>query len=206
MKKKAILTIAVCALAMVCLLAGCKKNEPLPSTFPLKEDAIISALEETGLSGKISESETESYSDRHIAYVVRSETETYGDSDNGVMVASVSSAATDDGRVLFTVFDRINVEQFSWEDWKEQIRFATILFGGFGEENAVYQAFCEKELPGNQPHEWDEQLPGGYCRMIFIPRSQKILDEKGFEVWLQSAYLRVNIYETYELYQKLGAK
>lgn len=211
MNRSVVSYYAVSVLAALCLLTGCQKGERFQTTFPLEEEAIASALEKAGLPGKISESETDSYSDRHTIYVVRSETETYADPNNGVMVASASSSATDYGRMLSTVFDRLNTEQFSWEDWKRQIIFATLLYGGFEEEDAVYKVFCEKELPDTPPYLWDDpfvwdaRLPEGYCRISYHPRSHKEHDEEGFEIRKQSGFLHVNIYETYELYQKLRA-
>ena len=201
MKGRISLSLAGCALLMLCLLNGCHKDERFKTTFPLEESAIVSALEESGLAGKISASETDPYSDRHTIYVVRSETETYDDAGTPVMVASASSAATDDGRILWTIFDRLHTEQFSWEDWKQQIIFATLLYGGFETEDAVYQAFCTKEIPDSPAYVWDARLPEGYCRISYLPRSHKAYDENGFEIQKQSAILRVNIYESYALYQ-----
>ena len=193
--KRLKISYLACMLAAICLLSGCKKDVHFQTSFPLEEDAIVSALEKTGLQGKISDSETESYADGHILYVVRSETETYGDSDNGVMIASVSSAETSDGRKLYAAFDWTNTDEFSWEDWKQQIAFATLLYGGFANEDDVYKVFCEKELPDSSPFVWEEELSGAHCRITYLSRSQKMYDENLYEVHENSAVLTVSIYE-----------
>lgn len=186
----------ICILAALCFLSGCQKEEARQqASCPVDEETILSALKKTGLQGKISESETESYKDGHILYVVRSETETYDDPDNGVLVAGVSCAETEDGRMVSGTFDRLNTEQFSWEDWKQQIAFAALVYGGFDNEDAVYKAFCEKELPDSSPFVWEEELLGVRCSITYQPRSHTRYDDDGNAVDKYAAILRVDIYE-----------
>lgn len=203
MNRLRVLHMCLYVLVAICICGGCQKRVKFQTPFPLEESMVIAMLDEAGLPGKISEFETESYFDGHTVYVVRSETESYGDDNIGIMVASVSSAITEDGRALNVDFDRLNVEQFSWEDWESQIAFATLLYGGFDEEDIVYQAFCEKVLPATPPYIWDVILPEGYCRISYRPRSFKEYDEDGFEKKRQSAILRVSIFESFETYQKI---
>lgn len=195
MKKAIALIMCICILAALCLMSGCTKEESPQASCPVDEETILSALKKTGLQGKISESETESYKDGHILYVVRSETETYDDPDNGVLVAGVSCAETEDGRMVSGTFDRLNTEQFSWEDWKQQIAFAALVYGGFDNEDAIYKAFCEKELPDSSPFVWEEELLGVRCSITYQPRSQKKYDDNQYEVHKYAAILTVNIYE-----------
>ena len=205
MKRLIYLFLAVCVLGILCSLAGCKKDARFQTTFPLEKEAITATLEKAGLPGIISESETTSYTEGHILYVVRSPTETYDGTSNSVFLAGISSMNYEGERMLSTTFDqRVVSDQIEWEDWKQQIVFATLLYGGFENEEDVYRAFLEKELPdGKTSFGWDAQLSGGYCMVAYSSRSHTTYNEDGFPIRKQSASLRVNIYESYELYQKL---
>jgi len=211
--------LAVCVLGVLFSLTGSKKDERFQTTFPLEEEVVTAMLEKTGLPGVISESETESYRKGHIHYVVRSPTETYDGTNNSAFLADISSSNYKGERILFTIFDQsIDSEQIVWEDWKQQIVFATLLYGGFENEEEVYQAFLEKEIPkdffgkavelpggySRVSYRGDVQLPEGYCRVSYTFRSRRTYDEDDFPIKKQSASLRVDIYESYELYQKLN--
>ncbi len=207
LKRLKYLFLAVCVFGIICSLTGCKKDERFQTVFPLEEEVITATLEKTGLPGIISESETSSNRKGHIHYVVRSPTETYDGTSNNVVLADISAANYKGERLLLTIFDQSVVsDQIEWEDWKQQIVFATLLYGGFENEEDVYRAFLEKELPdGQTSSEWDAQLTGGYCVVSYSSRSHTNYNEDGFTIRKQSAFLRVNIYESYELYQKLSA-
>lgn len=219
MKRLIYVFLAVCVLGVLFSLTDRKKDERFQTTFPLEEEVVTATLEKTGLPGIISESETDSYRKGHIQYVVRSPTETYDGTNNSLFFAYISSANYEGERVLYTIFDEsVDSEQIVWEDWKQQIVFATLLYGGFENEEEVYQAFLEKEVPkdffgkavelpggySRVSYRADVQLPEGYCRVSYTFRSHRTYDEDGFPIKKQSASLRVDIYESYELYQKLG--
>ncbi|WP_312611779.1 hypothetical protein [Oscillibacter sp.] len=219
MKRFIYVFLAVCVLGVLFSLTGSKKDERFQTTFPLEEEVVTATLEKTGLPGIISESETDSYRKGHIQYVVRSPTETYDGTNNSLFFAYISSANYEGERMLFTLFDQsVDSEQIVWEDWKQQIVFATLLYGGFENEEEVYQAFLEKEVPkdffgkavelpggySRVSYRGDVQLPEGYCRVSYTFRSRRTYDEDGFPTRKQSASLRVDIYESYELYQKLN--
>lgn len=206
MKRLVYLFLAVCVLGMLFSLTGRKKDERFQTTFPLEEEVITATLEKAGLPGIISESETSSYREGHIHYVVRSPAETYDGTNNSLFLADISSANYEGERMLATTFDQSVVsDQFKWEDWKQQIVFATLLYGGFENEEDVYRAFLEKELPdGKTSFRWDAQLSGDYSTVSYSSRSHTTYDKDGFAIRKQSAFLRINIYESYELYQKLS--
>lgn len=219
MKRLIYVFLAVCVLGVLFSLTGSKKDERFQTTFPLEEEVVTATLEKVGLPGIISESETESYRRGHIQYVVRSPTETYDGTNNRLFFAYISSANYEGERVLYTIFDEsVDSEQIVWEDWKQQIVFATLLYGGFENEEEVYQAFLEKEVPkdffgkavelpggySRVSYRGDVQLSEGYCRVSYTFSSHRTYDEDGFPIKKQSASLRVDIYESYELYQKLG--
>jgi len=186
------------AVVLLCSLAGCQKSGLPQPDFPLEEDVVMTVLEQTGLPGIISESETFSSVEGHISYTLRDPTKTYGDTENKVVTAGISSANTNGERFLGMIFlsapDEPAALPFAWEDWKQQIVFTTLLFGGFEDEEEVYRAFSDKEPPDDEERfEWDAQLPGGYCRVSY-----------SFNTTLEQSYtVRVTIYESKSLYQKL---
>ena len=197
MKRLIYVFLAVCVLGVLFSLTGPKKDERFQTTFPLEEEVITATLEKVGLPGVISESETDSYRKGHIQYVVRSPTETYDGTDNSAFFAYISSAKDKGERVLYTIFDQsVDSEQIVWEDWKQQIVFATLLYGGFENEEEVYQAFLEKEVPegkeffgkavelpggySRMSYRGDVQLPEGYCMVGYTYRSNRTYDEDSF--------------------------
>ena len=197
MKRLMYVFLAVCVLGLLFSLPDRKKDERFQTTFPLEEEVITATLEKVGLPGVISESETDSYRKGHIQYVVRSPTETYDGTDNSAFFAYISSAKDKGERVLYTIFDQsVDSEQIVWEDWKQQIVFATLLYGGFENEEEVYQAFLEKEVPegkeffgkavelpggySRMSYRGDVQLPEGYCMVGYTYRSNRTYDEDSF--------------------------
>lgn len=197
--------LAVCVLGILCSLTGCQKDERFQTTYPLEEEVITATLEKTGLPGIISESETSSQKKGHINYVVRLPTETSSDISRSMFLASISASTYEGERVLCTMFDQPVVsDQLKWEDWKQQFLFATLLYGGFENEEDVYQAFLDKELPeGKTSFHWDAKLPEGYCKVAYTIYEHYIDDpEYGPPIQKRTATLRVNFYESYELYEK----
>ncbi|MDO4274031.1 MAG: hypothetical protein Q4D16_10195 [Eubacteriales bacterium] len=199
-------------LAMLCLTVACGKHALPQNTFPLEDEVITDALEKTGLEGEISESETIANVEEQIMHVVRSKTEIYSDmifpvedySDptSKVIVAGITSSVIE-GRRLSLFFQQKDVsDQLVWEDWKKQMVFAALLYGGFENEEEVYQAFNGKELPeGKEAFQWDAELPSAYCRVAY--HSRIYYDEYGIKRLSPAATMRVNIYESKSLYQKL---
>ena len=183
------------------------------SVFPLSEEEVNDALGKSGLSGSISPSESTSYGQGHMVYVVRSEAETYS-SDPGagkVMVATVSSMIDDSGRRLQTMFERLNVsDPFVWEDWKKQLVFSALLYGGFGDEEEIYRALAAEEVPkstnleGTIQAKWFLDLSGGYCRITYSThRGATIYNEYGVPSRGYDGILGVHIYESKAAYEAL---
>lgn len=202
------------ALLALCFTAACQRDTIPQPAFPLEADVKIAALEKTGLTGEISEQETTSYAQGHKLYVVRSQTETYSDTISleeaqakpgmRLIVAGVSSAIIEGERMLSIIFDQREIaDKFAWEDWKKQIAFAALLYGGFENEDDVYKAFLGKEFPeGEDSFEWDAKLSGVYCQMQYDTRSHKSYDEYNNANYRQSGTLIVRIYESKALYEK----
>ena len=211
MKRLIFVFLAVGVLGLLCFVSIFKKDVLPQPTFPLDEEVIIGALEKSGLPGILSESETTSLAEGRRMHIVRSPMITYSDTisieeasvdpSTRLLIAGISSATIEGERVLITVFDQIDVaDQMSWEDWKQQIVFATLLYGGFEDEEQVYQAFADKELPygENVFQGWDAQLPEGYCTVTY-----RTISESSNPKQKRHALMGVNIYESQELYQRL---
>ena len=69
---------------------------------------------------------------------------------------------------MSTIFDAkshmVNDKPFAWEDWKQEIIFITILYGGFEDEEEVYRALSKLEVPDDDKVlKWGVQLSNGYC-------------------------------------------
>lgn len=197
------------ALFLALSMAACGKKTAAArfrTVYPLQQETVSAALERAGLEGVFSDEAVPDAEDErpweHKQYVIRSETQT--DAGGGrLMVASIAAGSYGDERVLLTVFDQCGAApQIVWEDWKAQLVFAALLYGGFESEEDVYQAFLEKDT--GETH-WEAELPGGYCRAAYYCRSQSRDDENGVEAQDRSAFLSVSIYESRALYDALQA-
>ncbi len=189
------LICVILAVGSLCSLAGCQNGRLPRPDFPLEEEVVIAALEHTGLPGVISEDETYSNAEKHIAYALRDPTKTYDDTESKVLTLAISSAITKGERFLAVSFPSSPGEAarlpFVWEDWKQQIIFATLLYGGFEDEEELYRAFSNKDIPeSEESYEWDAQIPGAYCRVSYSFKSNL-------------ARFDVIIYESKSLYQEL---
>lgn len=190
------------------LISACQKNEHFQATFPLSADEVTKLLEKSGLQGEISENETESRQDGRISYVIRNAAETYTDSENGKLVANVVSLTRKDGRALSVVFNQsVLDEAIVWTDWERQIRFASLLYGGFEDEEALYRACMEAQQSADRKtFSCKIELPDGYCIVSYNPYKSKTYDENDYEIVNYSAFLRVNIYESRNLYEHMNAE
>ena len=193
-------------LCVLCFWMGCARKGETPS----ERERIDAALAESGLMGDVSESESypQDGGSRH-QYVIRNETETYEGTDTPQFVANVVFADDADGPMMLTVFHQNGVwedssRRIQWEDWKNQFVFAALLQGGFDREDEIYRAFCHREMPDRmEPVGLDAQLSDGrYCTAVLSCMSQKAYDDRGFEVRRYSATARINVYASYEQYQK----
>lgn len=212
MKRLTHIFLAVSVLGMLFFLAACKHDGLPQPAFQLDADVITAALEKAGLPGIVSELATASNVEGQTLYLVHSPTETYDGSNRNLLIATISPLNHEGERLLSMGFHQtVASEQIAWEDWKQQIVFATLLYGGIEDEEAVYQAFLGKELPYGQnpfeayenPFEWEAQLPEAYCRVSYSYHSFATHDENGFFARRYDVVMRVNIYESKALYEKL---
>lgn len=194
--------------SVVGLLPACQKAEQPQPAFPLKEEVVTAALEQTGLPGKICKSETQSYRKGHVLYTVRNQPEP-------LPMVAVSSALTEGERYLSLIFISPPVSEqipFTWDDWKQQLLFTALLCGSFSDEEELYRAFsqqtaAEGEIPSadkTQRLEWFAQLPAGYCRVRYnLAESSIESSSLGTIVLAWSPRLYVTIYESKSLYDKM---
>lgn len=205
MKRFLCVSLAFCLFLSLWNLSGCQQEK---DKFILTEEKITEALASSGLSGTISETETTSYAEGHIQYTIRDSAQTCEISENSRFIASAASANQHGGRILYTTFDQpVSQKQIVWEDWKPQILFAALLYGGFEDPEEVYQAFLGKTISEDAAAaQWSAPLFNGYCVISYSLRNNSTYDEEGFQVVSQSACLRVNIYESQALYQKITAE
>lgn len=174
MKRLTYILLAVGLLGVICFITIRNKDVLPQPAFPLEEEAVIAALEKTGLPGKISESETTS-GERRIQYVVRSQTETYSDS-----VSPEEAYANPHSRVLIAS-----------------------IFSGIIEDE-IYQTILEKAPPaGEDSFEWSAQLSGGYCWVHYNSRkSHANYGEYEIRKLRHSGTMIVKIFESKALFQK----
>ena len=206
MKRRNLLIVFLSTLAIFCILTGCQKSREFQTVFPLDAATVNETLTKAGLPGSVREDETYSQQEGHVSYTIRRAPEHPDEPEDGVFVASVSSVQLTDGRLLYTTFvQHMDSDQFQWADWKQQIVFAAMLYGGFADEEAVYQALSEQGDPADGEYRWEAELPEGCCRVSYGAKDNKTYDEDGFEVHTYTATLRVDVFETRALYESLIA-
>ena len=206
MKRRNLLIVFLSALAIFCILTGCQKSREFQTVFPLDAATVNETLTKAGLPGSVCEDETYSQQEGHVSYTIRRAPEHPDEPEDGVFVASVSSVQLTDGRLLYTAFvQHRDSDQFQWADWKQQLAFAAMLYGGFADGEALYQAFAEQGVPSDGENKWEVELPEGYCRVSYSVKDNKTYDEDGFEVHTYTATLRVDMFETRALYESLMA-
>ena len=206
MKRTNWFSILLSALGILCILTGCQKSQEFQTVFPLDAATVNEALTKAGLPGSVCEDETYSQQEGHVSYTIRRAPENPDEPEDGVFVASVSSVQLADGRLLYTAFvQHRDSGEFQWSDWKPQIVSAAALYGGFADEEAVYQAFAEQGDPADGESRWEAELPEGYCRVSYSAKDNKTYDADGFEIHTYTATLRVDIFETQALYESLMA-
>lgn len=206
MKRRNLLIVFLSALAIFCILTGCQKSREFQTVFPLDAATVNETLTKAGLPGSVREDETYSQQEGHVSYTIRRAPEHPDEPEDGVFVASVSSVQLTDGRLLYTTFvQHRDSDQFQWADWKQQIAFAAMLYGGFADEEAVYRALSEQGDPADGEYRWEAELPEGYCRVSYGAKDNKTYDADGFEVHTYTATLRVDVFETRALYESLIA-
>lgn len=206
--------ICLClALSVFCALAGRQEAGRIQTAVPLEAAAVTAALEETGLPGSIDEDEIQSNAEGHIMYTLR------GADEKPVM--HINSVEREDRRFLQLYYYTPSVPEgpaFAWEDWKRQLAFAALLFGGFSDQEELYRAFAGQDVQAGkipvtdymdakftaERYEWDASLPGGYCRISYELANTSVESSSyGNRVLAQSPRMYIAVYESEGAYQKM---
>lgn len=194
------------AAGMLLSLPGCRTASPeeLPAEslprpeFPLTEETVNAALEQSGFPGEISSSETQSYQEGQIVYSLRDATRTYVPGGNAVLSAGISSSFADGERFLQIVVplpEQEEPEPFDWEDLKPELVLAALLYGGFADEEEIYRSFCGEEFSEEQGWgQWTQDLTGGYCQVSVSrhrnPRTNQYRETRNLMIFeSEEAYL-----------------
>lgn len=215
MKKHIILGLLIAGLLT---LTACVENSPyaegpdsIPKEsmaepeFPLDKGTIMKTVDSLNLPCVISEDESEELLTRentvYSNYVLRDpERKYHEDSLDTILYGGIISGIVDGNRYMSTIFDAkshmVNDKPFAWEEWKQEIIFITILYGGFEDEEEVYRALSKLEVPDDDKVlKWGVQLSNGYCGVQRSSITQPA-DSRGYTIW-------INFYETEELYLKM---
>lgn len=144
------------------ILCSCRKqNLPVP-VYPLDASTIEEALHKTNLLWTIAKEE--SWVENHTVYTMH-------DTD-GRMTAVISSAEKNEKRLLIMVFMPSQYDLYHVtisvpdEDWEKVIKFGTILYGGFENENSVYNNFVNNYDSKSSTVEVPEIPPGAMNNYI----------------------------------------
>lgn len=197
------------------LLAGCQKSGLREPDFPLEEADITAALEQTNLPGTISDDKT-LLSEEYASYVLDSE-------DQKLPAAIILSSNVEGKRFLSLTFISPPTSKdyvFLWDDWKQQLALAALLYGGFTDEDEIYWGFFEQEAPDGElevnennlehliaeQYEWDAEFSAGYCRVSYKLVNSSIetypLASENFNVVEQTPQMTISIYESVDCYNE----
>lgn len=164
MKKRSL----ICLLCLLLLLGGCAKEQEAAveaPDFPLDEQTILSAFEDAGFSVMLSEGDTDVQLDR-VRVTLRDPERTYTEGGGHVLLASVLTANTEQGRAMILSYwgDENAAAPAKLDDWKKQLSLAEMFYGL--KEGALYGAFSGMETGGEQV-KLEAAVEGGYCRVTY---------------------------------------
>ena len=221
--KARLFTLVMTVVAATLVLSGCQTApaetppaetppaETLPQPeFPLTEEVVNAALEQSGFPGELSAEETQSYQEGHITYSLRDDSRIYTAGGNAVLSAAISSSLVDGVRFLAVTVplpsQKEPPEPFQWEDMKPELVMAALLYGGFTDEEELYRAFSEEEFPQDQEAgqwtepvtdwgQWTKDPTGGYCE-VTVKRTREPTGSKPY-----SEIRSIMIFQSEEAYQ-----
>ncbi len=164
MKKFASLFLAL-TLAALCL-AGCGGKETLAEPeFPLTDEAITAALAQAELDWVIDPEGTHSGEEGTVLHNLRA--------PDGTLRGGTLSGVVDGKRYLSMTLptnaadtDPAAPRPFTWADWEKSLRLAALLYGGFEDAGALYDAFSGESADLSEGRmTWDKELSGVSCRV-----------------------------------------
>lgn len=188
MKRKWILIVA---LAGILVLTGCSANterlaEP---TFPLAQSDIQAVLDELSLPWIIIQEGTRHsfYDQEATMFSLRDiEKKLNEESENTILYAGISSGIERGSRELDVSLAAgsfgLAEKPFAWEDWKQEIILATILYGGFESREEVYRALARLDVPeDDRGFKQGVSLSNGYC-VVTKSKSRPVSGD--YVVWI----------------------
>lgn len=196
------------ALGVILSLSACQNAEK--SNFPLEADAVNAAIEQMALPWVLSESEDLSGTGDLIAHTINTE-------EGCKVIVSGSLYKREKIMTMYSVSEQVAEKpDFSWADWKRNIEFAAVLYGGFADQEELYLVLSLQEmpefeelqvdgdaLPGGESLHWVAKLPAGYCVVTWTRYAAIIthmFPAPVIEKW--SSRLNVTIYETEKTYDR----
>ncbi len=164
MKKLASLFLALTLVALC--LAGCGGKETLAEPeFPLTDEAITAALAQAELDWVIDPEGTHSGEEGTVLHNLRA--------PDGTLRGGTLSGVVDGKRYLSMTLpinaadtDPAAPRPFTWADCEQSLRLAALLYGGFEDAGALYDAFSEEPADLSEGRmTWDKELSGVFCRV-----------------------------------------
>lgn len=195
--------IIIWVLAIACLLtlAGCSRGDAQKGpAFPLEKQEVEAAVAELSLPWVIFDEETQQISDANrkaVIYTLRDPEKKHSEDPDSLYLfcAGILTGTLRGHRELdMTLVSRwhgLEGTAFAWEDWKQEIILATMLYGGMDREEA-YQALSKLEVPDEDIFELGVPLSNGYCMV------KKKATEQGsdhYSLW-------IHFWESEELYRE----
>lgn len=164
-KKRGLICLALCLLL---LLGGCaREQEAVVETpdYPLDEQTVLHAFEDAGFSVMLSEEDTDAQPD-YVRVTLRDPEKTYTEGGGHVLLASVLTANTEQGRAMTLSYwgDEEAAPAAKLDDWKKQLDLAETFYGL--KEGTLYGAFSGMEV-GGEHVKLEAAVDGGYCRVTY---------------------------------------
>ena len=165
MKKYGWISLMLCVLL---LLGGCAKEQEAavqPPEFPLDEQTVFDAFEDAGFSVILSEEDTEAQPDR-VRVTLRDPERTYAEGGGHILVASVLTANTEQGRAMTLSYwgDEETAPAANLDDWKKQLGLAETFYGL--KSGVLYGALSGMQVDGENI-KLEAAVDGGYCRVTY---------------------------------------
>ncbi len=164
-KKRGLICLALCLLL---LFGGCaREQEAVVKTpdYPLDEQTVLHAFEDAGFSVMLSEEDTDAQPDC-VRVTLRDPEKTYTEGGGHVLLASVLTANTEQGRAMTLSYwgDEEEAPAAKLDDWKKQLDLAETFYGL--KEGTLYGAFSGMEV-GGEHVKLEAAVDGGYCRVTY---------------------------------------
>lgn len=168
--------------------------------FPLKESTVQAALDELSLPWVIFEEETRTVSEndpKPTLFSLRDpEKKQSAYSENTLFYGGILSGTIQGKRELDVTLESeahgLTGKPFAWEDWKQEIILATVLYGGAEDREEAYRALSKLDVPQNDGFELGVSLSNGYC---VVKRKMVQPGQGRYILW-------VHFYESEEHYQE----